>query len=38
MVPGASAVFHANDIKIPEDIELIGYGDTAINQLLTPSI
>ena len=36
--PGVYPVFEENGIKIPEDIEILGYADTALTQLTKPSL
>lgn len=38
MINGAYQFLHANGIRIPEDVEIVGYGDTIISELLDPSL
>ncbi len=38
MAAGALTVFERQGIRIPQDIEVLGYGDTPLNRLLRPSL
>jgi len=38
MINGAYEFLHSKGIKIPEDVEIVGYGDTITSELLNPTL